>query len=158
MTNGQVIKRNQGSRSGQRQSGLSPFEQMFEGFFREPLFGGQGAQALAPIFEEGVLAVDVSEDPECVIVRASLPGVSKDDVSIEIQDGLLTISAHKSEEHEETSEKFYRKERREGSVSRRVALPVAVLEDRASADLADGELTLRMPKSRLGGPQKVSIG
>ncbi|MEZ6243837.1 MAG: Hsp20/alpha crystallin family protein [Phycisphaerales bacterium] len=132
----------------------NPFDRIFESFFREPVF----TRELAPVFEEGILAVDVSEDAESVIVRASLPGVKKDDVNVEVHDGVVTISAHKTEEHEETQEKFYRKERREGSVSRRIALPVAVLEDKASAELKDGELTLRLPKTKQGGPRKVSVG
>ncbi len=134
--------------------GMTPLDRIFEDFFREPVF----TRELAPVFEEGILAVDVSEDEQSVIVRASLPGVKKEDVSVEVHDGVVNISAHTSEQHEERQEKYYRKERREGSVSRRIALPVAVLDDQASAELKDGELTLRLPKAKQGGPRKVSVG
>ena len=141
-------------RTGGDVCGFTPLDRIFENFFREPVL----TRELAPVFEEGILAVDVSEDAESVIVRASLPGVKREDVSVEVHDGVVNISAHRSEEHEEKQEKYYRKERREGSVSRRIALPVAVLDDQASAELKEGELTLRLPKARQGGPRKVSVG
>lgn len=124
-------------------------------FFNDPVFEALPA-ALSN--EEGTLALDVSEDAQSVIVRASLPGFSKEDIDVEVHDGVLTIKAEHSEEREETGERFYRRERQYGSVSRRVALPSAVIEDEANASLKDGVLTLRLPKTREASPRKISIG
>ncbi len=138
-------------------TGAHPIDRIFQTMLaRDPFFGGL-ANGFAQPIDEGTLALDVSEDAEHVIVRASLPGFRREDVAVEIHDGVLTISATRSEETEERSEKFYRKERRTGSVSRRVALPVAVVEEEARAELADGELTLRLPKTTQGGPRRISI-
>jgi len=129
-------------------------ERVLNRFFNDPFF-----ESLPSVLasEEGALALDVSEDDANVIVRASLPGFRKEDVEVEVHDGVLTIKAAHTEEHEEKGERFYRRERQFGSVSRRVALPSAVVEDDASAELKDGVLTLRIPKTRQATPKKISI-
>ncbi len=124
--------------------------------FNDPFFAQGGL--LSAETEEGALAVDVSEDEANVLVRASLPGYCKNDVEIECHDGVLTIKAEHAEETEDSGETFYRRERRFGSTSRRVALPSAVLEDQAKADLKDGVLTVRLPKTQKRGSKKISIG
>jgi HSP20 family protein len=131
---------------------IIPISRLFESLFSDPRVAITEASV-----EEGALAVDVSEDPRSVIVRASLPGFTKDNVDVEVHDGVLTIKATQSEQREEKGERFYRKERRFGSVSRRIALPCAVQDAEAKADLTDGVLTLRLPKSQKDSPRKVSI-
>ncbi len=132
---------------------LSPIERMFQHVWgRDPFL-----VEMAPVFEEGTLALDVSEDEVSVVVRASLPGFSKEDVSVEVHDGVLSINATHREESEETGERYYRKERRVGSLSRRVALPSQVDDTKAKAELKDGVLTLRLPKSEQALPKKISI-
>ena len=59
---------------------------------------------------------------------------------------------------EETSERFYRRERRFGSMNRRIALPSTVVEGETKAELKDGVLTLRLPKSVKEQPRKIQIG
>jgi len=131
---------------------FAPIDRLFRGLFeREPLITNLAT------FEEGTLALDVSEDEHNVLVRASLPGFRKEDVQVEVHDGVLTINAGRTEESEDTGERFYRKERREGSVSRRIALPSPVVEDEARAELADGVLTLRLPKTQKETPKRIAI-
>lgn len=132
-------------------------ERLLSSVFSDPFFEGT-LPSLLNRSEEGTLALDVSEDDANVIVRASLPGFTKDDVNIEVHDGVLTIKAEHAEEREETGERFYRRERQFGSVSRRVALPSAVVEDDAHAELKDGVLTLRLPKTKQATPKKIAIG
>lgn len=129
---------------------------LFDRFFSEPFFGLTGDLA-APALEEGALGLDVSEDVDNVIVRASLPGFRRDDIDIEVHDGVLTIKAERSDEEEMKGEKFFRKERRFGAVSRRVALPSMVDDKRAKATLQDGVLTLRLPKTEQARPKKIPI-
>ena len=107
--------------------------------------------------DEGTLALDISENDQEVIVRASLPGFTKDQVEIEAHDGVLTIKAEKTEETETKDERFYRKERRIGSVSRRIALPSVVKEADAHAELENGELILRLPKEAKAQPKRIAI-
>jgi HSP20 family protein len=135
---------------------VAPFNRLFENFF-----GPEGLATLSSgypaAFEEGTLAIDVSEDEKNVLVRASLPGFSKEDVNVEVHEGVLSIKAEHAEDKEERGETFYRRERRVGSLSRRVALPSDVLEDQIGAELKDGVLTLKMPKNPKPSPKKVKI-
>lgn len=130
---------------------FSPVEGLINRLFQEP-FG-----MTMPVIEEGALALDISETDEALVIRASLPGIRKEDVNIEVHEGVLTISATREQESEEQGEKFYRRERRVGSVSRRVALPTMVSDDQADAELKDGVLTLRLPKSKKDSPKKISV-
>ena len=106
---------------------------------------------------EEALALDISETPEDLVVRASLPGFNKDDLTVEVHDGMLTINAKQDETVEEKDERFYRRERRVGSVSRTIALPTAVAEDNATAELDNGVLTLRLPKLRKDSPKRIAV-
>lgn len=132
---------------------LPSMSRLFNQFFNDPFFANGG---LAQI-EEGTLPLDISEDDRNVIVRASVPGFRKEDIDVEVHNGVLTIKARHSEEHEEKNERFYRRERRVGSMSRRVALPSTVREDQCQATLKDGVLTLHIPKSEDSIPRKVQI-
>lgn len=134
-----------------------PIDRLFGQFFRnDPLIGSIGPM-LSHAFEEGAFELDVAEDETSVIVRASLPGYTRDEIAADVHDGVVTISASKAEEHEEKRERYYRRERRTGSVSRRIALPVPVNEDAAQASLTDGVLELRLPKNGAQGPRRISI-
>lgn len=130
-----------------------PLSSVLETVFRDPFFAG----TIVPRVEEGSLAFDVSEDDTNVIVRASLPGFKKEDIDVEIHDGVLTINATHTEETEEKTERYYRKERRMGSTSRRIALPSPVQENGAKAELKDGVLSLWIPKVAKETPRKVQI-
>jgi len=128
---------------------------VLERFFNDPFFGE--APAIARL-EEGTLPLDVSEDETHVIVRASLPGFARENIDVEAHDNILSISAKLEEVNESRTERFYRKERRVGSVSRRIALPAAVVEKDAAAEFKDGVLTLRLPKIPQEQPRKIRIG
>lgn len=134
----------------------APMSRLMNQFFNDPFFTEFKGVAV-PEIDEGTLALDVSEDEKDVIVRASLPGFDKKDVEVEVHDGVLSIKAEHTEETEVKNEKFYRKERRFGSVSRRVALPGAVLDTDTKAELKDGVLSVRVPKAQKEQPKKVKI-
>lgn len=122
--------------------------------FSEPFFAPVPAMNGT---ETAPLPVDVSEDDTNVYVRASLPGYDKERISLEINDNVLTLRAEHAEEKEEKSEKFYRRERRFGSVSRSITLPTEVRENDATAELKDGVLTITIPRVAEKMPKKISI-
>lgn len=126
------------------------FASLLNQVFSEPFLASVPSDA-------STLAVDVSEDDTSVYVRASLPGFAKEEVSIEVHDSVLSIRAEHNEEREEKSEKFYRRERRFGSLSRSIALPSPVREGEASAELKDGVLTVRIPRIAEKSPKKIAI-
>jgi HSP20 family protein len=138
-----MIRRDQNDRAG--------LGRLFNDFFGEAPF------AMTRPMEEFSFPLDVCEDEKNLVVRASLPGFSQDDIDIQVQNGILTISAHKEESHEDTGERFLRRERRSGSVVRQIALPEIVDEENASAELADGILTLRLPKTPEAMPRKIQV-
>jgi HSP20 family protein len=131
---------------------------LFGDFFGEPWAPGSMFKFDEFDLDEGSLAVDLSEDDKNIIVRASLPGFKRDDIDVEFHDGILNITATHTEEMEDTTEKFYRKERRLGSVSRRIALPTgAATKTGAKADLVDGVLTIRVPRTKEATPSKIKV-
>jgi len=127
-----------------------------------PRQNGNGATTLA-----APLALDLSEQGQNFIVRASLPGFAKDAVKISVEDNILTIEAEHREEREETSdngngsndtkERVIHRERRFASVSRRVELPTAVNASTTTAELKDGVLTIRLPKVIESRAKAISI-
>ncbi len=108
-------------------------------------------------FDPGTLPVDVSEKDHEVIVRTSLPGFKKDEIDIQVQNGMLTIKAEHDEEKETKDESFFRKERRYGMVTRTVALPATVVDDGAKAELNNGVLTLRIPQAETARPKRIAV-
>ncbi|MBX3384380.1 MAG: Hsp20/alpha crystallin family protein [Phycisphaeraceae bacterium] len=139
-----------------RLSRTSPMAKVIDEFMAEPFFFAAPVSALGAN-TEGNLALDVSEDEQHYIVRASLPGYQKDQVEISAHNGLLSIRAQRSEEHEEKGERFLRRERRFGSVQRVVSLPGEVDEDKIVAELKEGELVVRLPKTPKNTPRRISV-
>jgi len=131
---------------------VNVFDRIFENFF-----GDTPVVAIAPGTSAGALALDVSEDDTHVIVRASVPGFAKDEVHVELHEGELSIVAEHREEKEESNERFYRRERRIGSLTRQVVLPGVDPKAEAEAELKDGVLTVRVPRVRPESPRKVQI-
>lgn len=104
-----------------------------------------------------VLAVDVVESDSKYVVKASVPGFKREDISVEVADGALTISAKRAEEKEEKDEHFVRRERYSGSLMRRVLLPGVALDSAVDAALKDGvlEVIVSVPASQQ--PKRIEI-
>jgi HSP20 family protein len=102
-------------------------------------------------------ALDVVETDEHFVLRADLPGLSENDVSIEFDDNVLTISGERKSEHEHTGKGYYRVERSFGSFSRSLTLPEGVDADAVKATFENGVLEVRIPKPEQPKPRKVQI-
>ena len=131
----------------------SNFRQAMERFFDDPLF----RHPVAFLPEEGALALDISENQKEIVVTADLPSFAKEDIDVQLHDGILAIRAQHSEEHEEKGDHYYRRERSWGSLSRRVALPGVVRDAPVEAVLKDGVLTLHIPVPEQAGPKQIEI-
>jgi HSP20 family protein len=101
--------------------------------------------------------MDLTEGDDHFVLRADLPGLGEDDVSIEIQDNTLTISGERKSEHEERQRGWYRVERSFGSFSRALSLPEGVNPDAVSAEFDKGVLEVRIPKPEERKPRRVAI-
>jgi HSP20 family protein len=134
----------------------------FEPLFTEP-FEGLFRQMFKPVrFElEGLpqdIRVDVQEADAAYTVKADLPGVKKDDIRVEIEGNLVTISAEAREEKEVKEQgKVIRSERYQGALQRSFSLGHDIDEAAATAKLADGMLELTLPKKATSAVKTLAI-
>jgi HSP20 family protein len=125
---------------------------LFSSFFDMPGDGG-GSNV-----RRWVPAMDLVETGDGFVLRADLPGMSEDDVHIEVENDILTISGERKSEHEDKKEGYYRLERASGFFSRSLTLPEGVDPEQVEASFERGVLTVRIPKPAQTKPQKVRIG
>jgi HSP20 family protein len=124
---------------------------LFNTFFETPVTAGEGAgrRWLPPM--------DLVEADDHYVLRADLPGLSEDDVRIEVENNVLTISGERKAEHEERREGYHRLERAYGAFSRSLTLPDGVDPDAVQARFDRGVLEVRVPKPEQRKPQRVTI-
>jgi HSP20 family protein len=103
------------------------------------------------------LALDVHENDDTYMVVADLPGVNADDISIQLQDDVLTISAETHQEKSENNGNVLIQERRYGKSSRSLRFPVHVNSTNVEADYNNGVLTVTIPKAEEVKPRRISI-
>ncbi len=123
---------------------------LFNTVFEAPATGNGGARRWVP-------AMDLVETAEHFVLRADLPGLTEQDVSIELEDNVLTLSGERRAEHEEKREGFYRVERASGAFSRSLTLPKGVDAEAVTAGFENGVLEVRIPKPEERKPRKISI-
>jgi HSP20 family protein len=127
---------------------------LFNTFFDSRTPSQSGGRAVA---RHWTPALDVVETDEHFVLRADLPGLSENDVKIEVEDNVLTISGERKSEHEQSSNGYYRVERSFGSFSRSLTLPKGVDADAIQASFDSGVLTVQIPKPEQPKPHKVQI-
>lgn len=103
------------------------------------------------------LAVDVSSDEHSITVRTALPGFKLDEIDVNVQGNLLTISAETKAEREDKQANWHIREMRYGKFARSVVLPEEVSVDKANATLEDGILTVKLPKQKPSPIQKIAV-
>ena len=122
---------------------------MFDDFFGERRAGLAEGQWLP--------AVDVSETESELVVRAELPGMTHDDIELNLQDNVLTIKGEKKQEKKDEKENYHRLERSYGSFARSFSLPASVKQDDIKASFKDGILEVTLPKTEDVKPKKIAI-
>jgi HSP20 family protein len=90
--------------------------------------------------------IDVRETDKEIVVEAELPGINEKDISLGLQDGVLTIRGEKKHEHDEEKENYRMMERRYGSFQRSLRLPDTVDEDKVEASFDNGVLKVSVPR------------
>ncbi len=124
---------------------------LFGSFFDSPA-GGSAAVA-----RRWVPAVDLLEEEGQYVLRADLPGLGEEDVKIEVEDHVLSISGERSSEHEHYGEGYRRVERASGSFRRSLRLPEGIEEDAIEARFENGVLEVVIPKPEQRKPHRVEI-
>ncbi len=128
----------------------SDIDRVFDAFFGAPLANGATRR--------WVPAMDLVETEDHLVLRADLPGLDKEDVEIEVKDGVLTISGERRTEHEDSADGYHRVERAYGRFSRSLSLPQGIDADQVQADFDKGVLEVRIPKPAERKPHRVQIG
>ena len=124
-------------------------------FGKLPARSESGADMLA--VADWMPTVDISETDAGYLIKAEIPEVKKEDVKVNIQDGMLTISGERHQEKEEKSQKFHRIERAYGSFSRSFRMPDDADENTVNAEFKDGMLNVTLPKSKKAETKSVSV-
>jgi HSP20 family protein len=102
--------------------------------------------------------VDWKETPEAHVFKADLPGVKKEEVKVEVEDGnVLVISGERTKEKEDKNNKWHRVERSSGKFVRRFRLPENAKVEEVKAGLEDGVLTVTVPKAEAKKPEVKAI-
>jgi HSP20 family protein len=102
-------------------------------------------------------AVDIFDTAEAIVLKAELPGLTPDDIDIEVDDNVLTIKGERRFEDKVEEGRYYRLERAYGQFSRSVTLPQGVKADEISASFDQGVLQVRVPKADEVKPRKISV-
>jgi HSP20 family protein len=127
----------------------SRFPRLLDDLFQE-WSAGSDTQPLLP-------AIDVSDDDKRYSITVELPGCNKDDVHVELQEGMLTIRGEKKNEREEKKENRRYVERSYGSFTRALRLPQDADAENMDASFKDGVLTVEIPKSEEAKPRTIAI-
>jgi HSP20 family protein len=128
---------------------------LFGTFFDQPAGTSPGNGANS---RRWIPAMDLVEAEDSYVLHADLPGLTENDVKIEYEDSVLTISGERHNEREEREGTYVRVERASGAFTRSLTLPAGVDAGSIAASFADGVLEIRIPKPVARKPHRVSIG
>lgn len=130
---------------------VSPFdemERMFSDFMHQRFFAPSWMPRLKfPDLTDVSTSIDMFEEGDNLVIKAEIPGMKKEEISIDFSGDVVTISGEKKTEEKTERKDYYRVERSFGSFTRRLHLPVEVQVDKATASFKDGVLEISMPKS-----------
>ena len=135
---------------------MANFQDRFERIFEEPFWPIVGEKSPWSLTGWNPV-VDVYDRDEAIVIKADLPGVTKEDISIDVKDRVLTIRGERSEEKEVNKERFYRKERVYGKFQRSFNLSEAVDPEGIEARFKDGVLKIEIPKSERARPKQITV-
>ena len=119
-------------------------------WFDNELWAGEPTGTIVP-------SVDVREDEKHFTFVAELPGLTKDDVDVTVENGVLTIKGEKKGENEEKNDSYHVRERYYGRFARSFRLPEQVDSEKIDATLKDGLLTVTLEKSEAILPKKIAV-
>lgn len=103
------------------------------------------------------LPLDVIENEDSYVVKASIPGVDAENLDVVLEDNVLSIKAEVNHEEVTENEQFHIRERRTGSFSRSLRFPMDVNGDDITANYANGVLSLNVPKAEEAKPKQISV-
>ena len=162
-----MMKREKGTgkEMARRDMGMMPhlhdmwgWESMIHNFMRD-FFGDMTRGRMHPGMEMMTWqpAMDIYRKGDNIMVEASLPGIKKEDINIDISDGMMTVSGEMKNESEVKEDDYYYRERHEGKFSRSMMIPEDVRMDDIKAEFKDGLLTVTMPMAMPEKSKKMKV-
>jgi HSP20 family protein len=124
--------------------------------FNEIFRGGDGEDAGAKVSAWSP-SVDIYETDDALVMKAELPGVSKDDVRVDVHQNTLILRGERKHEAEVKDEHYHRVERTYGTFQRSFVLPTMIDQEKVQATFKEGVLELRLPKLESAKPRRVAI-
>lgn len=124
-------------------------------FFNEGL--PRRAEAEGPFFADWAPAVDIEETDAEYLIKAELPDIRKEEVKVQVLEGVLTIEGERKRENEEKGKRYHKVERAYGKFVRQFALPTEVEADKVKAEFKDGMLNVHLPKTAEAKPKTVDV-
>lgn len=122
----------------------------FDRFFNTPAVNWEAPRAWG-------LPLDVTENEDAYVVKASVPGVSAEDLDVTLEDNVLTIKGEIAADEKVEDVRYHIRERRFGSFSRSLRFPVDVNADGVEASYVNGVLTLNVPKAEEVKPKQITV-
>jgi len=124
------------------------FDRIIDRFFSKDFEVWEGARPFD---------VDIYEDADNIVLKAEIPGMNKEDISISLTEDTITISGKKAEEKKIERENYFKKEIRTGSFSRSFTLPCAVDKEKVKATYKNGILEILLPKSEKAKEKEIKV-
>lgn len=148
-----LVKCNPHRRVSNQVRGHRVFDDIFDDFFAPFALSSRPANP-----GEGlILKVDIYEKDDTVVIDAELPGVDKEDISVDVKGKLITLGGERKTDEEVKHENYYRKERRYGKFERTFSLPFEVSGDKVKANFNNGILRLEISKPEEQVAKKITI-
>lgn len=126
-----------------------PFFRLFDSFFNGDVQGEETRAWVPP--------VDIQENSDAYLFHAELPGMSKEDIHITLENNVLRLSGERKFEKDAKKENFHRVERTYGTFTRTFTLPTQVDAEKVQAAFENGILTITVPKAEQAKPRRISI-
>lgn len=107
-----------------------------------------GTETKSPDYGVWIPALDIADKGDALVAKVELPGVDPKDITVGVDENVLTLNGEKKYEKEEKDERHYRMERSMGTFTRSITLPVSVDATNVTALFKNGLLTIRLPKTK----------
>ena len=125
---------------------------MFDDFFPDGIL--EGIRGMEGTWNP---VVDIYDTNDSTVIKADLPGIKKEDIAINIEGNVLSLSGERNVDEEVKKENFYRRERAWGMFKREFTLPSTVDHDKIKADFKDGVLKIEIPKPEEKKPKAITV-
>ena len=129
----------------------------FRSIFNDLFDGNDHSHSVQPNKSRWHPAMDVLESKDAYLVRAELPGMKKEDIKVEVKDGVLTLSGESKTEKPAEGVEYRHVERTAAKFWRSLSLPETVKQDGIEATYKDGILEIRVPKAEEAKPRQIEI-